>query len=227
MSSVSPQSVFFLRRRRKLRKIHRTNSLLHSNIHMNKKALFSTINTCFNWLKRKTEVEYTLCKSHTTILFRHWVSLLMCNPLCGITYITEFPKQCESNELDMWKVLTRWKIIGHFRTAFGLFFKVSTGVYILIWNLVFMKGKALLGNKQILAGEFCVVAAELSNFRCQMNTPRSTNFHIEGWAPGLDSNKMPKVIRNGLLNISEGWWWILSLRQKHIGSCILSLLRAI
>ena len=33
-----------------------------------------------------------------------------------------------------------------------------------------MKGKAPSGNKQNLAGEFCVVAKEFSDLRCLMNT---------------------------------------------------------
>jgi len=44
----------------------------------------------------------------------------------------------------------------------GEYWKVTGG---LLW-----KGKALPGNKQNLAGEFCVVAEEFSDVRCLMNT---------------------------------------------------------
>ena len=44
----------------------------------------------------------------------------------------------------------------------GEYCKVTGG---LLW-----KSKALSGNKQNLVGEFCVVAGELSDPRCPMNT---------------------------------------------------------
>ena len=46
----------------------------------------------------------------------------------------------------------------------------ETGEYCKVAGGLLWKGKALLGNKQNLAGEFCVVAEEFSDLRCLMNT---------------------------------------------------------
>lgn len=99
-------SPVFYRAVEKLRNIHghRTNSSLHSNIscvHEQRKLSSIPLTPGFSWLKKKTEVEYTLCKSHRTILFRHRASLSTSNSVCEITKWhsqNEFPREiCESS----------------------------------------------------------------------------------------------------------------------------------
>ena len=46
----------------------------------------------------------------------------------------------------------------------------ETGEYWKVTGELLWKGKALSGNKQNLAGEFCVVRGEFSDLRCLMNT---------------------------------------------------------
>lgn len=78
VSSVSVKPGL-LRDDEKLRKIHFIETY-------NVKTTFNTINT---WDQLPTEenrsVEYTLCKSHRTILFHHRALLSTRNPLRGIT----------------------------------------------------------------------------------------------------------------------------------------------
>jgi len=46
----------------------------------------------------------------------------------------------------------------------------ETGEYWKVTGELLWKGKALSGNKQNLAGEFCVVSGEFSDLQCLMNT---------------------------------------------------------
>ena len=67
--------------------------------------------------------------------------------------------------IEHYSLPTKWMMCARFSLRIWV-----TGDYCKVTGGLLWKGKALSGNKQNLAGEFCVVAGEFSDLRCLMNT---------------------------------------------------------
>ena len=77
----------------------------------------------------------------------------------------------DSFSMSSYSMIVQWFTCDLFSMNSGISLRIGeTEEYWKVTGGLLWKGKALSGNKQNLAGEFCVVAEEFSDLRCLMKT---------------------------------------------------------